>query len=60
MLGELYEAALAGAVQAEVEHSDGTRVPLAVGQWLEITPGDWSLVDRCHGPTLDVGSGPGG
>ena len=59
MLGELYEAALAGAVQAEVEHADGTRMPLAVDQWLDAVPGDKSLVDRCHGPTLDVGSGPG-
>ena len=59
MLGELYEAALAGAVQAEVEHADGTRMPLAVDQWLDTAPGDASLVDRCHGPTLDVGSGPG-
>ena len=59
MLGELYEAALAGAVQAEVEHADGTRMPLAVDQWLGTAPGDASLVDRCHGPTLDVGSGPG-
>ena len=59
MLGELYEAALAGAAQAEVEHSDGTRVPLAVDRWLATTPGDVSLVDRCYGPTLDVGSGPG-
>jgi SAM-dependent methyltransferase len=59
VLGELYEAALAGAAQAEVEHSDGTRVPLAVDRWLATTPGDVSLVDRCYGPTLDVGSGPG-
>jgi len=59
VLGELYEAALAGAVQAEVEHADGTRMPLAVDQWLDAAPGDTSLVDRCHGPTLDVGSGPG-
>ena len=59
MLGELYEAALAGAVQAEVEHADGSRMPLAVDQWLDAAPGDTSLVDRCHGPTLDVGSGPG-
>jgi SAM-dependent methyltransferase len=59
VLGELYEAALAGAVQAEVEHADGTRMPLAVDQWLDAAPGDMSLVDRCHGPTLDVGSGPG-
>ena len=54
MLGELYEAALAGAVQAEVEHSDGTRIPLDVDRWLETTPGDVSLVDRCSGATLDV------
>jgi SAM-dependent methyltransferase len=59
VLGELYEAALAGAVHAEVEHSDGTRMPLAVDQWIDAAPGDKSLVDRCHGPTLDVGSGPG-
>ena len=59
MLGELYEAALAGTVQAEVEHADGSRLPLAVDQWLDATPGDMSLVDRCNGPTLDVGSGPG-
>ncbi len=59
MLGELYEAALAGAVKAEVEHADGTRMPLAVNQWIDAAPGDKSLVDRCHGPTLDVGSGPG-
>ena len=59
MLGELYEAALAGAVQAEVEHTDGTRMPLAVDRWLDAVPGDTSLVDHCHGPTLDVGSGPG-
>jgi SAM-dependent methyltransferase len=59
VLGELYEAALAGTVQTEVEHADGTRMPLAVDQWLDAAPGDTSLVDRCHGPTLDVGSGPG-
>ncbi len=49
VLGELYEAALAGAAQAEVEHSDGTRVPLAVDRWLETTPGDVSLVDGAAG-----------
>jgi SAM-dependent methyltransferase len=59
VLGELYEAALAGSAQAEVEHSDGTRVPLAVDRWLEPSPGDTSMVDRCSGATLDVGSGPG-
>jgi len=32
---------------------------LAVDQPLETDPGDASLVGRCHGPTLDVGSGPG-
>ena len=60
VLGELYEAALAGAVQAEVEHADGTRMPLAVDQWLHEharATRHWSTA--ATGPTLDVGSGPG-
>jgi SAM-dependent methyltransferase len=59
VIGELYEDALAGRAQAEIEHADGSRVPLAVESWMHATPGDKSLVERCHGPTLDVGSGPG-
>lgn len=59
MIGELYEHALAGCVQPEIEHVDGTRIPLTVDRWLYAAPGDASIMDRCEGPTLDVGSGPG-
>jgi SAM-dependent methyltransferase len=59
VIGELYEHALAGRAAPEIEHSDGTRTPLPVASWLRTHPGDASLVARCTGPTLDVGSGPG-
>ena len=59
MIGELYEHALSGRARPQVEHADGSRSPLQVEDWLTIRPGDCSLVDRCEGATLDVGSGPG-
>ncbi len=59
MIGELYEHALAGRVRPEIEHADGSRTPLQVDNWLHVRPGDASIVERCSGPTLDVGSGPG-
>ena len=59
MIGELYEEALAGHTRPEIERRDGSRTPLQVDNWLRIRPGDVSMVDRCSGPTLDVGSGPG-
>jgi SAM-dependent methyltransferase len=59
VIGELYEQALAGHARPEIEHKDGSRTPLQVDDWLHIRAGDCSLVDRCSGPTLDVGSGPG-
>ena len=64
MIGELYEHALAGRAKPVVEHADGSRVPLPVEDWLHANPGehsagDKSLLDRCEGPTLDIGSGPG-
>ena len=59
MIGELYEHALAGRAHPEIEHADGTRTPLQVADWLRTRPGDTSIVERCIGPTLDVGSGPG-
>src|SRR5260370_31190537 len=58
-MGELYEHALAGRMRPEVERADGSRMPLAVEGWLHESPGDISLLDRCEGPTLDIGSGPG-
>ena len=59
MIGELYERALSGRVRPEVEHADGSRMPLPVDGWLRESPGDKSILDRCQGPTLDIGSGPG-
>jgi SAM-dependent methyltransferase len=59
MIGRLYEGALAGPAQVEVEHQDGRRERLPVDQWRHGRPGDDALVARCAGPTLDVGSGPG-
>jgi SAM-dependent methyltransferase len=59
VIGELYEQALAGHARPEIEHKDGSRTPLQVDDWLHIRAGDCSLVERCSGPTLDVGSGPG-
>jgi SAM-dependent methyltransferase len=59
VLGELYEDALAGLARPEIEHADGRRTPLRVEDWLSELPGDASILDRCQGHTLDVGSGPG-
>ncbi len=59
MIGELYEHALAGRARPEIEHTDGSRRLLPVDGWLRESPGDKSILDRCQGPTLDIGSGPG-
>ena len=59
MIGRLYEGSLAGFGQVEIEHEDGRRERLPVDQWCDGRPGDDALLDRCTGPTLDVGSGPG-
>jgi hypothetical protein len=59
VIGALYGEALAGGAQTEIEHADGSVTPLWAGDWRRLRPGDASLIDRCSGPTLDVGSGPG-
>ncbi|MDN3358604.1 SAM-dependent methyltransferase [Actinomadura sp. DC4] len=59
MIGRLYEGALAGRCQAEIEHEDGRTERLPVDGWCTGRPGDDALLDRCAGPTLDIGSGPG-
>jgi SAM-dependent methyltransferase len=59
VIGEMYEGSLAGLGPVEIEHADGRREPLPVDQWCDGRPGDDALLDRCLGPTLDVGSGPG-
>jgi SAM-dependent methyltransferase len=59
VIGGLYEGSLAGLGSVEIEHADGRRESLPVDQWCDGRPGDEVLLDRCAGPTLDVGSGPG-
>lgn len=63
MIGVLHGGALAGGPgepsQTEIEHADGSVTPLWAGDWRRLRPGDASLIDRCSGPTLEVGSGPG-
>ena len=60
MIGELYARALAGWVRPDIEYADGSRTPLLVDGWLRESPGDRSILERCQGPTLDIGSGPAG
>jgi SAM-dependent methyltransferase len=64
VIGPLYEAALLGGGGVEVEHArgrtgGGAREPLGVERWFGDLPGDASLLARCAGTVLDVGSGPG-
>lgn len=58
---DLYAAGLAPDADPLVLHyADGRRRTLPVGVWTaEQVPGDAGLIDRCTGPTLDVGCGPG-
>lgn len=59
MIGKLYEQGLAGLARPEIEHADGRATPLNAQRWLRALPGDRSLLDRCAGPALDIGAGPG-
>jgi SAM-dependent methyltransferase len=59
MIGELYEQALAGLMWPELEFPDGASSPLDAQRWRQLLPGDAALLDRCTGPALDVGAGPG-
>jgi hypothetical protein len=54
-----FDLALAG-VAAHIVRSDGVRVELAVRRWRDSAGTDdgW-LLDRCHGPAIDLGCGPG-
>ncbi|HLU55628.1 MAG TPA: class I SAM-dependent methyltransferase [Pseudonocardia sp.] len=54
-----FDAALRGT-PARMLRSDGAEVVLAVGRWHADAAGDdaW-LLDRCTGPALDLGCGPG-
>lgn len=57
--GAVFDAALAGRSHRLVRH-DGVVLPLAVQRWHDDADTDdgW-LLDRCAGPTLDLGCGPG-
>ncbi|WP_209021837.1 class I SAM-dependent methyltransferase [Nocardioides sp. 503] len=57
---EAFDAAFSG-LACEVVRADGTMRPLATQSWLgEASVTDVALfVEPCHGPTLDVGCGPG-
>jgi SAM-dependent methyltransferase len=51
--------AQAGLACAEPGRADGSTAQASADDRLRLRPGDASLIDRCGGPTLDVGSGPG-
>lgn len=54
-----FDAALNGPGR-RLELTDGRRLPLAVTRWHGLADSDdrW-LLNRCHGPTIDLGCGPG-
>ncbi|MCW2496186.1 class I SAM-dependent methyltransferase [Jatrophihabitans sp.] len=55
-----YEAALHDAAALELYCPDGRTLQLDVARWLApIDSVDATVVERCLGPTLDVGCGPG-
>lgn len=55
-----YEQALAAAVPLELVDTGGHVVSLDVHRWLApVDAADRSVLDRCAGPVLDVGCGPG-
>ena len=62
MLGDLYERALDGE-RCWNRHDDGRVHRLPVHSWLGGHRGDQefdhTVVELCHGPTIDLGCGPG-
>jgi len=60
MMGPLYGACLDDGRALHAVYPDGRREPVPVGDWRgDPLPGDETVLDRCSGPTLDVGCGPG-
>ncbi|WP_412542899.1 class I SAM-dependent methyltransferase [Longispora sp. K20-0274] len=56
---ELYDTALTSTGRLDYVCSGVTR-PAGLARWVSAhAPGDEGLLDRCAGPTLDVGCGPG-
>ena len=59
MLTAAFDPALAGAA-ARLLRSDGVELDLAVHRWHDPASGeDGWLLDRCTGPVIDLGCGPG-
>ncbi len=62
MFGNLYERALTGE-RCWIRHTDGTVHRLPVHNWLGGRHADVrfdrAVLDRCDGPTIDLGCGPG-
>lgn len=62
MFGNLYERALVGE-RCWIRHDDGTRQRLPVHNWLGGRRADRqfdrAVLALCHGPTIDLGCGPG-
>ncbi len=57
---EVFERALHSGNPLHLVHWDGPRVELDVNRWLAPPDTvDHSVLDRCEGPVLDVGCGPG-
>jgi SAM-dependent methyltransferase len=59
VIGPLYQRALREGAAVQIEYADGRRGWLGTEQWIQGIEGDGSLLARCSGPTLDIGSGPG-
>lgn len=60
MNGELYARSLTGGQGLQAVFPDGRRQAVPVADWRRPElPGDDSVLQRCVGPTLDVGCGPG-
>lgn len=62
MFGNLYERALAGE-RCWIRYTDGSRHRLPVHNWMGGRHADVrfdrAVLDRCDGPTIDLGCGPG-
>lgn len=55
-----YESALRDGTPLYLRRADGSRARLDVPRWKAAADrADQELLDRCHGPTLDIGCGPG-
>lgn len=60
MMGPLYAGSLAAGSALHAVYPDGQRVAVPVDDWRgPLLPGDSTVLDRCAGPALDIGCGPG-